>query len=174
MVLDPRPACSQHLSTHRTGSTLIRINKLTDYAMLLLTRLADQSGQLQSAQQLAGAAALELPTASKVLKLLNQAQLLESVRGAHGGYRLAKSADDISVLDVICAIEGPLGITECSIAPGRCDHEGSCGYQGNWQLIEQEIRGLLSRLSLNDMRRPLQLGFVSSGSHPIPIALRNS
>jgi len=153
---------------------LIRINKLTDYAMHLLARLLADPAALQSAQQLAAASALELPTVSKVLKLLNQAELLESVRGAHGGYRLARPAPDISVLDVINAIEGPLAMVECSIAPGRCDHEANCGYKGNWHVIENEIRGLLARLSISDMQQPLRPGMLSSRLAALSIDVRDS
>jgi len=153
---------------------LIRINKLTDYAMLLLTRLAAAPQQLHSAQQLASTSALELPTVSKVLKLLNQAGLLESVRGAHGGYRLARPARDISVLDVISAIEGPFAMVECSIAPGRCDHEANCGYKGNWHVIENEISGLLARLSISDMQLPLRPGMLSGRSPALAINVRDN
>ncbi len=153
---------------------MIRINKLTDYAMLLLTRLAVEPARLHSAQQLASASALELPTVSKLLKLLNQAGLLDSMRGAHGGYRLARPAAEISVLDVISAIEGPFAMVECSIAPGRCDHEVHCGYKGNWHVIENEIRGLLARLSVSDMQQPLRPGVLSGALATLPIHVRDS
>jgi len=153
---------------------LIRINKLTDYAMLLLARMASDPARLHSAQQLASLSALETPTVSKVLKLLNQAELLESVRGARGGYRLARCADDISILDIISAIEGPFAMVECSIAPGRCDHEANCGYKGNWQVIENEIRRLLARLSISDMQQQLRPGMLSGRSSVLPIDVRDS
>ena len=153
---------------------MIRINKLTDYAMLLLARMASAPAALHSAQQLTTVSGLELPTVSKLLKLLNQAGLLDSVRGARGGYRLARAAGDISVLDVISAIEGPFAMVECSIAPGRCDHEGSCGYKSNWHVIENEIRGLLARLSISDMQQPLRPGMFSTSSGAVPIDVRDS
>lgn len=142
--------------------------------MLLLARMATDPARLHSAQQLASLSALETPTVSKVLKLLNQAGLLESVRGARGGYRLARCADDISILDIISAIEGPFAMVECSIAPGLCDHEANCGYKGNWQVIENEIRRLLARLSISDMQQQLRPGMLSGRSSVLPIDVRDS
>lgn len=153
---------------------MFKINKLTDYAMLVITRLAERPSALLSAHQLAEECHLELPTVSKVLKLLSKANLLNSVRGAQGGYRLGRSAEQISVTDVINAIEGPIGVTECSVEPGSCSHEPVCQLRGNWHVIDHEIHRLLDNLSIADMRRPLssiENGRLSKTPSTVPIKL---
>src|SRR5687768_7148720 len=93
---------------------MLRITKQADYALVLLTQFASGGdGQVHTARELAGVAALPLPTVSKILKSLARGGLLSSLRGVNGGYRLARSAQAISVADVIGAIDGPIAFTEC-------------------------------------------------------------
>ncbi len=134
---------------------MLRISKLSDYAILLLVSLHEAGGDLLSAHTLADASHLELPTASKLLKLLHKANLVESRRGASGGYRLAVPADEISVVDVITAIEGPIAMTECSIEAGLCSQEDRCQLRSNWQRISLTVQRALREVSLADMTRPL-------------------
>jgi FeS assembly SUF system regulator len=103
---------------------MLRISKLTDYAILLMVELTRDSEML-SAHALAERIHVEIPTASKVLKLLAGDGLLESYRGASGGYRVSRQAGDISVAEVIAAIEGPIAMTECSVEEGLCSQEDS-------------------------------------------------
>ncbi len=137
--------------------------------MLVITRLAEKPSELLSAQQLAEECHLELPTVSKVLKLLGKAELLSSVRGAHGGYRLQRSADKVSITDVISAIEGPIGVTECSVEPGSCSHEPVCQLRGNWHVIDSEIHRVLDNLSIADMLQPLPLIIDEPKFRPIKL-----
>jgi FeS assembly SUF system regulator len=133
---------------------MLRIAKLTDYATSVMTLLAEQPDGVQSASELALRARLELPTVSKLLKALGQAGLVESFRGASGGYRLARAAAEISVADIIAAIEGPIGVTECSVHVGLCDHEAHCGLRGNWKRISEAVETALSQIRLSDMLEP--------------------
>ena len=91
---------------------MLRVTKLTDYATLILTVLAARPGGVLSAPDLAEHAGLEAPTVAKVLKPLAQAGLVEGFRGANGGYRLARDASAISLVEIVEAMEGPLGMTE--------------------------------------------------------------
>ena len=88
---------------------MLRIGKLTDYATVLMTCLAGRPGEVLAASELAEHARLEMPTVSKLLKQLACAGLVESRRGIHGGYRLARSADQISILQIVVALEGQIG-----------------------------------------------------------------
>lgn len=141
---------------------MFRISKLTDYAMLVMTTMVQATDVVFSAQQLAEVNHIEAPTASKVLKLLSQAGLVESFRGAHGGYRLARLPKEITVADVIRAIEGNIGITECVAEPGSCGQEAVCRLRGNWQHIGQAIEQVLSHLSLAEMAAPLRPSSVAT------------
>ena len=107
---------------------MIRLAKLTDYGLLLMTTMARKSTvSVHNARDLAEITRLPLPTATKVLKLLLQSGLLTSHRGINGGYSLAKVPSEISLEEIIAAIEGPIALTECSSeVAGLCDLEQSC------------------------------------------------
>ena len=140
---------------------MLRISKLTDYAILLmveLTRCANGSAaapaEVLSAQALAERVGVEVTTASKVLKMLAGSGLLDSFRGASGGYRANRAAADISVAEVIAAIEGPIAMTECSVEEGLCSQEDNCGLRGNWQRISLAVARALQDVSLAEMSAP--------------------
>ena len=107
-----------------------------------------------SAQMLAERTRLEVPTVSKLLKQLAQADLVVSTRGASGGYRLSRSATAISIADIIVAIEGPLGMTECSIHSGLCGRENYCTVSGNLRKISAAVESALRAVTLVDMAAP--------------------
>ena len=102
---------------------MLRVTKLTDYATVVLTVLAARPGDVLSAAELAEQAGLEVPTVAKLLKPLSQAGLVAAFRGSNGGYRLARAAADISLVEIVEAMEGPLGMTECSLHAGNCGIE---------------------------------------------------
>ena len=133
---------------------MLRISRLTDYATVVMTCLAASPDEVLSAVQIAECTRLELPTVSKLLKQLGRAGLVESFRGVNGGYRLARPATDINLAEIVEALEGPLGMTECSIAAGQCDFESHCSVRGNWQRINQTVGSALQAMSLADMLKP--------------------
>lgn len=134
---------------------MLRISKMTDYAIVLMVELTRQR-QTLSAHALADRVRLEVPTASKVLKLLAGAGLLQSYRGASGGYRVNRPATQISVAEVIAAIEGPIAMTECSVEPGLCHQEDNCNLRSNWQRISVAVSRALEGVSLAEMSAPLK------------------
>ena len=129
---------------------------MTDYAIVLMVELT-REGETLSANALAERVHVEVPTASKALKLLAGAGLLQSYRGANGGYRVNRPADQISVAEVIAAIEGPIAMTECSVEPGLCHQEDSCNLRSNWQRISIAVSRALQNVSLAEMSAPLAL-----------------
>ena len=133
---------------------MLRIGKLTDYASVLMTCLAGRPGEVLAASELAESVHLELPTVSKLLKQLATAGLVESRRGIQGGYRLARPASEISMLQIVVALEGPLGMTECSAVQGSCGHEPHCRVQSNWRHISRVVEKALAEVSLADMLSP--------------------
>ena len=135
---------------------MLRVTKLTDYATLVLTVLAARPGDVLSAPDLAEHAGLEAPTVAKVLKPLAQAGLVEGFRGANGGYRLARDPAAISLVEIVEAMEGPLGMTECSISGGQCGIEHSCGVRANWRRINDVVADALRGISLAQMLAPPQ------------------
>ena len=133
---------------------MLRVTKLTDYATLVMTVLAAAPDAVLSATELAERAGIELPTASKVLKPLAQAGLVDGFRGANGGYRLARDAREVSLADIVEAMEGPLAMTECSIHEGQCGIEHSCSARANWRRINDVVADALRGISLAEMLRP--------------------
>ncbi len=94
---------------------MVRLGKLTDYGLVLMTCIARTQGvPLRTARDLARESKLPISTVSKLLKELLQSGLLISHRGTKGGYVLAREPRNISVLEMIAAIEGPMALTECS------------------------------------------------------------
>ncbi len=133
---------------------MLRIGKLTDYATVLMAELAADLDGCRSAAQLAEITRLEPPTVAKVLKTLARSDLVESVRGVHGGYRLQRAADRISVAEIIRAMEGPIALTECGLDAGLCAREHDCSLRGNWRRIGETVEQALASLSLADLATP--------------------
>ena len=117
----------------------MKLNRLTDYAVILLTRLS-QSPKL-SATAIAAETGVPLPTVAKVLKALNGAGLIESQRGVTGGYSLARAPVEISVADIILAIEGPIALTACvDGSEDDCAAQSFCAMAGNWDAVNIAVR----------------------------------
>jgi len=133
---------------------MIRMTKLADYGIVLLTHMAmGDEGSLHTAQDLSCRSGVPLPTASKLLKWLARAGLVVSHRGRNGGYGLARGADRISVAEIIAAIEGPIGITECGTGVvGNCELEDICAAKERWRPISRAIERALQDVPLSAMR----------------------
>ncbi|MBI3284774.1 MAG: SUF system Fe-S cluster assembly regulator [Burkholderiales bacterium] len=130
---------------------MLKISKLADYGTLILTCLVREPQRLQSAVEVAAQLGLPAPTVSKVLKILARNGLLTSARGTCGGYLLARPASEITVADVIGALDGPLGLTECAVARGLCMQESSCRVRNNWLTVNQIVLRALQQVTLEKM-----------------------
>ena len=137
----------------------MKLSRLTDYAVLLLWRMSQgarshessrEGFRILSATTLAEETIVPLPTVAKVLKSLCKAGLLHSARGATGGYSLAKPAAEISVADIIRAIEGPVALAACVEDEG-CEHSGLCGMSGNWDVVNEAVLNALNSINLMQM-----------------------
>ena len=142
------------MQTVEKHTSMLRVTKLTDYASLVLTVLASAPERVHSAAELAERAHLEVPTVSKLLKSLAQAGLVAGFRGSAGGYRLAKPAETISLIAIVEAIEGPLGMTECSLNDSACGIQDHCGVRANWRRINDVVADALRGVSLAQMLAP--------------------
>ena len=143
---------------------MIRLGKLTDYGLLLMSQIARRPLELHTARDLAVKCKLPLPTVSKLLKTLLQRGLLASHRGIRGGYSLIRDPHLISITEIISALEGPLALTECSTdVSGLCGLEHSCPIRDNQRIINQAIQGALERVTLSDLIRPMTLTAIRDG-----------
>jgi FeS assembly SUF system regulator len=130
---------------------LIRLSRLTDYGIVLMAHLAGSATGPHNAREVAAETQLPGPVVSKILKGLAREGLLESQRGAKGGYRLARQPAEITAAEIITALEGPIGLTECTVHPGQCVQESSCHVREPWQRINAVVREALARVTLADL-----------------------
>lgn len=133
---------------------MLRIGKLTDYAIIVLGHMAKNPDRSYAATDLAKAAGVTIPTTSKILKALTRTQVLKSTRGAKGGYQLALPPEQTSVATIIYALEGPIALTECGLEHDACEQSSSCHTRGNWAVINRAIRTALESVTLADMAAP--------------------
>ncbi len=145
---------------------MLRVTKLTDYATVVLTVLAARQGQVLSAAELAEHSGLEQPTVSKLLKPLAQAGLVEGLRGVRGGYRLTRPAIEISLFEVVEAMEGPLALTECSHDHHQCGMAPKCGARSSWRLINDVVSEALRDVTLAQILPPLPLADAQEDPSP--------
>lgn len=132
---------------------MLRLSKLTDYAVVVLIRLSS-GAPVQTAPQIAQATGVPEPTVAKVLKILCGARLVLSLRGARGGYRLAQGLGQLPVSRVIAAIDGPIALTACVENSGTvCSSQRHCPVSGRWNLVNTAIKTALDGITLDDMAR---------------------
>lgn len=133
---------------------MLRLSKLTDYGTVVLAHMARNPGAMHTATEVADATRVALPTVSKLLKFFTRAGLVTSARGARGGYTLARPPEQITAVQIIDAVEGPVAITQCSLGHDRCGIEPVCGVGHNWQRISLAIRDALKAVTLAQLARP--------------------
>lgn len=128
---------------------MLRISKLADYGTIIMVYLANQGPIYCNARDIALNTHLNMPTVSKLLKLLTAEGLLTSIRGVNGGYGLKRSADVISIADIIYALERQRGLTECSNKHTICSLQSNCNMQNHWQTISKLLENALASVSLS-------------------------
>jgi FeS assembly SUF system regulator len=129
---------------------MLRLSRLTDYAVVALVRLGATDG-VATTPGIAAAIGIPEPTVAKVLKALAGQGLVVSTRGAHGGYRLARPLGQIPVSEVIIAIDGPIALTSCVDGASTCESKSLCPMAGRWDPVNTAIRTALSGITLADM-----------------------
>lgn len=134
---------------------MLKIAKLTDYATGLMVQLSQSPGRRVSAQQLATELGLPQPTVATLLKKLGRAGLVDSMRGAGGGYCLTRAPRSITVADVVAAVEGPVALTACALTDGCCALERDCATRSHWRSLNRTVQAALTAMSLADMTVPL-------------------
>src|SRR5689334_9002780 len=138
---------------------MFRLNKLTDYGIVLMAHVARSAEAADLAQHTARSLAKEtrlpLPTVAKLLRQLSEHGLLSSHRGVKGGYNLARPPREITVASIILALEGPIGFTECSVVKGLCNMERSCAIMSNSQIIGDALRDALEHVTLSDLNHEM-------------------
>lgn len=131
---------------------MIKLSRLADYAVVLLTQMGYEAKAVHNALDLADKTGLPVPTVSKVLANLARSHVLTSVRGAKGGYRLAAAPERITVAQVIAAIDGPIALTQCvDRTADICVVETLCPSRAGWHKINQAVERALSDVTVADL-----------------------
>ncbi len=146
---------------------MLKLTRQADLGIVLLTILA-RKGVTLSAKELAESSRSSPSLVSKILKILAREGLLQSTRGQTGGYRLARTAEEITVAEMIRALEGPIALTACVDGGGGCDQECWCPVSANWRLINDALETAFSSVTLSAMAgSPAQLSGLLSASVPL-------
>jgi len=146
---------------------MIILSKLADYGVIVATHLAAFPDRQVTAATIAAETRLPQATVAKVLKALAHARLVTAARGASGGYRLARSARTISVAEVVAAIDGDIGLTQCSVHVEECARTSYCPTRPHWAAINRAVGEALSAVSLDAMLTPAAFAFrVPSSPNP--------
>jgi len=136
---------------------MLKLTKKADYALISVKHLAEVAKHSQtaaSAKEIADAYSLPQQALAKILQRLARHGLLISTHGTNGGYTLARPAAQISAMDVIRAIDGPLSITACNTRTGNCLQSETCNVKEPLRKVNETIAGVLGHLSIADMMDP--------------------
>jgi FeS assembly SUF system regulator len=137
----------------------MRLSHLADYAVVLMTAAARRpAGERLSATELAQETGVPLPTAQKLMGQLAVGGLLRSARGASGGFSLSRSAHEISLADIVEAVEGPIAMTVCSEGRSDCALDAHCRVKPHMGVVGSAVRGALGAVSLTTLCGPASAG----------------
>ena len=134
----------------------MRLSSMADYAVVTMCAAARHCGMTRvSATELAEETGLPAPTVQKLVSLLSRAGLLRSVRGAGGGFKLARPAAAITLADIVEAVEGPIALTAC-VEQGKhdCALEPCCNVRPHWGVVNETLRGALAGVPLTQLAQP--------------------
>lgn len=135
----------------------MKVSRLADYAVSIVLTLQAIKEDYASAQEIADLSGFPQPTASKILKMLAHAGIVGSIRGAKGGYFLEKTSEEITLAEIVEAIEGPIFLTSCVDGCDEdCDFKNNCATLGQWESANHAIREALKAVKLSDMALPQQ------------------
>jgi FeS assembly SUF system regulator len=132
----------------------MRLTHLADYAVVMMTAAARRAdGERLSATVLSDETGVPLPTAQKLVGKLAAAGLLNSARGAGGGFTLARPGEQISLADIVEAVEGPIAMTQCSGSEeaSDCALDSHCRVKPHMGVVSNAVRGALGAVSLQSL-----------------------
>ena len=138
----------------------MRLSHLADYAVVLMTAAARRpAGERLSATELSADTGVPLPTTQKLMGQLAASGLLTSARGASGGFALARPASEISLADIVEAVEGPIVLTMCADGMNHeCALDAHCKVKPHMSIVGDAIRNSLRAVTLAQLCSPAEAG----------------
>ncbi|WP_138381206.1 SUF system Fe-S cluster assembly regulator [Luteithermobacter gelatinilyticus] len=135
---------------------MIRLSNLADYAVVLMSHIALRPDHIYPATEISGETGIPAPTVSKILGMLVKAKLLTSHRGLNGGFSLNGQADEITIADIIEAVDGPVQLTNClDEVHSDCDYQSNCCTRSKWSRINAAVKAALNSVALSEMVAPV-------------------
>lgn len=151
---------------------MLQLTKRTEYGLIALVHLADSEGDFVSAREIGDHYPVPKRLLAEVLKDLGRAGLVESARGATGGYSLSRSPEQVSLGEIIAAVEGRPSLTGCdalgSFKGGSCDVSPVCPIKSPIERVRAGIWELLQRTTLRELANPSQRALVAIETSPLP------
>lgn len=152
---------------------MFTLSRKTDYALVAMADLARRSPATLSARDIAKRLNLPLPALQNILTQLTHHELVVSIRGPRGGYRLSRPAERINVAEVIAAVGGPLRLALCceggaEMSEDECQMEGACAIREPVRMVDRLLRRCLGEITLAQLtwnRVPLALPPAASSRH---------
>lgn len=151
---------------------MIILSKLADYGVTIATHLAISPDRQMTAAIIADETRLPRATVAKILKALAHGGIVMGARGASGGYRLSRPCTEISITEVIAAIDGAIGVTQCSVHVPICERITFCPTRPHWRRINEAVGSALSAITLAEMVPPFASLFA--GNAPITREIQGS
>jgi len=149
---------------------MIKLSNLADYGVELMCCIALKPVVVHSATGLANSSQIPLPTVSKILGMMVRAGLLRSLRGLKGGFTLALPAAEISIADIIEAVDGPVQLTNClGDESSDCDRITSCGTRSQWYRINEAVKDALAEVVLSQMIESVPNFIGDGGVDDLPL-----
>lgn len=133
---------------------MVILSRLADYGVIIATHLAGAPERQVNAAAVAEATRLPPATVAKVLKRLARAGIVNGARGAAGGYRLARAPEAVSIAELVAAIDGEIGVTQCVSHVENCERTHFCPTRPHWAHINRAVSQALGAVSLAEMVRP--------------------
>ena len=129
---------------------MLHFTRETDYGLQLLSGLSKQEGRCLSLSDFSQESTISIPILQKVARQLRVAGLIRSIRGKNGGYLLSRPIDEIQLSDVVSAIEGQIGVTQCLKKSDSCETEKVCSARIGFERINSQIIAILDSTSVQD------------------------
>jgi FeS assembly SUF system regulator len=148
---------------------MIRISRMADYALLVVFKMRSFD-ELITLSRLCELTNLSLPTIRKLMRALTQSNVVKSVRGSRGGYKLSSQPDQTSIAEVIEAIDGPIALTECAKSNGGdCQIANTCELKENWNIVNRLISDALHNVTIDAMgNMPIDIKQLQSSLNRLP------
>jgi len=130
----------------------MEISRRTDYGVRVIVDLAalPENGRA-STQEIAERQSIPAPFLAKIISQLSMSGLVSTYRGSSGGVSLSRPAAEITLLEVIEALDGPVRLNRCVIEPSACPRDDHCPVHGVWAKAQADLTSLLSRTTFDEL-----------------------